>query len=94
MKSYAASLGRNCYQNNIPALAAGIARIQRWPNQFRSSPQLDSSTFNIPLTLLSESRTSSGFGGFGLDTAESKVENGRRFTGFLPHTSWFPGQYS
>jgi len=33
-------------------------------------------------------------GGFGLDTAESKVENDRRFTGFLPHTSWFPGQYS
>jgi hypothetical protein len=53
MKSYAASLGRNCNQNNIPALAAGIARIQRRPNQFCSSPHWDSSNFNIRLTLLS-----------------------------------------
>jgi hypothetical protein len=52
MKSYAASLGRNCNQNNIPALAAGIARIQRRPNQSCSLPHWESSNFNIPLTLL------------------------------------------
>jgi hypothetical protein len=57
-----------------------------------TSGRPDSDSVREPSSL--KCRASGGSGGFSLDTAESKVENGRRFTGFLPHTSWFPGQYS